>query len=47
VVLDCERGVVRLGLARRLAYDLHAQYLPLAEVTSEPLTALVTDWQAA
>jgi magnesium chelatase subunit D len=47
VVLDCERGVVRLGLAQRLAYDLHAQYLPLAEVTSEPLTALVTDWQAA
>ena len=47
VVIDCERGVVRLGLAQRLAYDLHAQYLPLAEVTSEPLTALVTDWQAA
>jgi magnesium chelatase subunit D len=47
VVLDCERGLVRLGLAQRLAYDLHAQYLPLAEVTSEPLTALVTDWQAA
>jgi len=47
VVIDCERGVVRLGLAQRLAYDLHAQYLPLAEVTSEPLTTLVTDWQAA
>ncbi|MEO6501291.1 MAG: VWA domain-containing protein [Jatrophihabitantaceae bacterium] len=47
VVIDCERGLVRLGLAQRLAYDLHAQYLPLAEVTSEPLTALVNDWQAA
>jgi magnesium chelatase subunit D len=47
VVVDCERGVVRLGLAQRLAYDLHAQCLPLAEVTSEPLTTLVTDWQAA
>ncbi len=47
VVIDCERGLVRLGLAQRLAYDLRAQYLPLAEVTSEPLTALVTDWQAA
>ena len=47
VVIDCERGMVRLGLAQRLAYDLHAQYLPLAEVTSEPLTALVSDWQAA
>ncbi|MEO7260188.1 MAG: magnesium chelatase subunit D family protein [Jatrophihabitantaceae bacterium] len=47
VVIDCERGLVRLGLARRLAYDLRAQYLPLAEVTSEPLTTLVTDWQAA
>jgi len=47
VVIDCERGVVRLGLAQRLAYDLHAQYLALADVTSEPLTTLVTDWQAA
>jgi magnesium chelatase subunit D len=47
VVIDCERGMVRLGLAQRLAYDLHAQYLPLAEVTSEPLTTLVTDWRAA
>ncbi|HEX8766754.1 MAG TPA: putative cobaltochelatase [Jatrophihabitans sp.] len=47
VVIDCERGLVRLGLAQRLAYDLHAQYLPLAEVTSEPLTTLVTDWRAA
>ncbi|HEY0169356.1 MAG TPA: VWA domain-containing protein [Jatrophihabitans sp.] len=47
VVIDCERGLVRLGLAQRLAYDLHAQYLPLAEVTSEPLTSLVNDWQAA
>jgi magnesium chelatase subunit D len=47
VVVDCERGVVRLGLAKQLAYDLHAQYLPLAGVTSEPLTALVADWQAA
>jgi magnesium chelatase subunit D len=47
VIIDCERGVVRLGLAQRLAYDLHAQYLPLAEVTSEPLTTLVTDWRAA
>jgi magnesium chelatase subunit D len=47
VVIDCERGMVRLGLAQRLAYDLHAQYLALADVTSEPLTTLVTDWQAA
>ncbi len=47
VIIDCERGPVRLRLAERLAYDLQAQYLPLAEVTSEPLTHVVTDWQAA
>jgi magnesium chelatase subunit D len=47
VIVDCERGPVRLGLAQRLAFDLQAQYLPLAEVTSEPLTSIVTDWQAA
>lgn len=47
IIVDCERGPVRLRLAERLAYDLHAQYLSLGEVTSEPLTALVSDWKAA
>ncbi|MDI5970821.1 VWA domain-containing protein [Streptomyces sp. SL13] len=35
VVVDCERGPVRLGLARRLAADLRADYLPLGEFTTE------------
>lgn len=47
IIVDCERGPVRLRLAERLAYDLHAQYLSLGEVTSEPLTAIVSDWKAA
>jgi magnesium chelatase subunit D len=35
VVVDCEQGPVRLGLARRLAVDLDAAYLPLHELTAE------------
>ena len=31
VIVDCEHGAVRLGLARRLAADLGAQYLSLRE----------------
>ena len=31
VVVDCEQGPVRLGLARSLAADLGAEYLSLAE----------------
>ena len=30
IVVDCEQGPVQLGLARRLAADLGADYLPLA-----------------
>jgi magnesium chelatase subunit D len=33
VVIDCESGPVRLGLARRLADLLHAEYLLLSDVT--------------
>ncbi|MGN6609849.1 MAG: VWA domain-containing protein [Jatrophihabitans sp.] len=33
VVVDCESGPVRLGLARRLAIDLGAGYLTLPELT--------------
>jgi magnesium chelatase subunit D len=47
VVVDCERGPVRLRLAERLAIDLEAQYLRLDELTSEPLTGIVSDWRAA
>jgi magnesium chelatase subunit D len=34
VVIDCEQGPVRLGLARRLAVDLGADYLPLQDFTA-------------
>jgi magnesium chelatase subunit D len=47
VVVDCERGPVRLRLAERLAIDLEAKYLRLDELTSEPLTGIVSDWRAA
>jgi magnesium chelatase subunit D len=47
VVVDCERGHVRLHLAERLALDLRAQYLRLDEVSSAPLTSIVSDWRAA
>ncbi|MDQ1541762.1 MAG: magnesium chelatase subunit, partial [Actinomycetota bacterium] len=38
VVVDCEQGPVRLGLARHLAADLDAQYLPLQEFSAVPIT---------
>jgi magnesium chelatase subunit D len=47
VVLDCERGPVKLRLAERLAVDLGAEYLRLDDVTTEPLAAVVTErWSA-
>jgi magnesium chelatase subunit D len=39
VVVDCESGPVRLGLAARLAVHLGGEHLPLAEVTVDGLTA--------
>lgn len=41
VVVDCETGPVRLGLARRLAAALHAEHLPLEHVAAAPLAAAV------
>ncbi|WP_088312553.1 putative cobaltochelatase [Kineosporia sp. R_H_3] len=38
VVVDCESGPVRLGLAARLAVELDARHVPLAEVTVDRLT---------
>ncbi len=43
VVIDCERGPVKLGLARRLAVDLDAEYLNLDSVTSGPLATVLHD----
>jgi magnesium chelatase subunit D len=41
VVLDCESGRVRLGLAADLAVAMGAQHLPLAEVEASVLTSTV------
>jgi magnesium chelatase subunit D len=41
VLVDCETGALRLGLARHLADDLAAEYLPLSEVSADALTGTV------
>lgn len=43
VVVDCESGALRLGLAHALAETMRAEHVPLAEVTADRLTALVHD----
>jgi len=41
LVVDCESGALRLGLASVLAEHLGAQHVPLAEVSAEALTGAV------
>ncbi|MGW0249324.1 VWA domain-containing protein [Nocardia goodfellowii] len=41
MVVDCERGMVRLGLAADLARDLRAGYLRLAELTGDSVADVV------
>jgi magnesium chelatase subunit D len=41
VVVDCESGPFRLGLASTLAENLRAEHLPVAEVSAEALTGIV------
>ncbi|MPZ63185.1 MAG: VWA domain-containing protein [Propionibacteriales bacterium] len=41
VLVDCESGALGLGLARHLAADLAAEYLPLTEVSASALTGTV------
>ncbi|KAF0847785.1 VWA domain-containing protein [Nocardia caishijiensis] len=41
MVIDCERGMIRLGLAAELARDLHARYLRLDELTGESVADVV------
>lgn len=43
VVVDCEYGRMRLGLARTLAEHLRAEYVPLPQVSAEALTGVVRD----
>ncbi len=41
VVVDCERGMIRLGLAADLARDLRATYIRLAEITGDAVAGVV------
>ena len=41
LVVDCESGPLRLGLAHALAETMRAEHVPVAEVTADRLTALV------
>ncbi len=43
VVVDCESGRMRLGMARTLAEHLRAEYVPLPQVSAEALTDVVRD----
>jgi magnesium chelatase subunit D len=41
VVVDCERGMIRLGLAADLARDLRATYIRLGEITGDSVAGVV------
>ncbi len=41
IVVDCERGMIRLGLAADLARDLRGGYLRLAELTGDSVADVV------
>ncbi len=41
MVIDCERGMVRLGLAAELSRDLRARYLRLDELTGDTVAQVV------
>lgn len=43
VVVDCESGRMRMGLAARLAQDMGAHHVPLAEVSADALVDIVRD----
>ena len=43
LVIDCEIGRFRMGLAAALAHSLTAEYVPLGEVAAQALTAAVRD----
>ena len=43
LVVDCESGSFRLGLAAGLAETLRAEHVPVADVSADRLTALVQD----
>jgi len=41
LVIDCETGAFRLGLAHQLAGHLLAEHVPLAEVSASAITSVV------
>jgi magnesium chelatase subunit D len=46
VVVDCESGPVRLGMALTLAEHLGAEYLRLEDLAAAPLASLVRQRRA-
>ncbi|MVU76690.1 VWA domain-containing protein [Nocardia sp. ET3-3] len=47
MVVDCERGMIRLGLARDLAADLRGGYLQLTDLTGDSVAGIVRATRAA
>lgn len=47
IVVDCESGAMRMGLAGVLAEHLGAEHLPIAEVTAEALSGVARGERAA
>jgi magnesium chelatase subunit D len=41
IVVDCESGRMRIGLAANLAEHLHAEHVPLADVNAQALADIV------
>ena len=41
LVVDCESGALRLGLAATLAEHLRAEHVPIGEVSAEALTGAI------
>jgi magnesium chelatase subunit D len=46
LVLDCETGRFRMGLAARLAEHLQADYVPITDVAASVLTTSVARHRA-
>ncbi|MEU1208480.1 magnesium chelatase subunit D family protein [Nocardia sp. NPDC005825] len=47
MVVDCERGMIRLGLARDIAAELRGGYLRLSELTGDAVAGIVRASRAA
>lgn len=43
MVVDCESGRMRMGLADKLAQHMGAEHISLAQVNAEALTGIVRD----